>query len=80
MKYHLPYHWADTRLQLGCSAAEKSLERKLGEAQKKYFPLTNGKHGAQVFIGSHVENDHEKCTLPMHCKKATFSISIFYFH
>jgi hypothetical protein len=48
MKLHLPYHWADTRLQLGCSAAEKSLERKLGEAQKKYFPLTNGKHGAQV--------------------------------
>jgi hypothetical protein len=38
MKYRLPYHWADTRLQLVCSAAEKSLERQLGEAQKKYFP------------------------------------------
>jgi hypothetical protein len=48
MKLHLQYHWADTRLQLGCSSAEKILERKLGEAQKKYFPLTNGKHGAQV--------------------------------
>jgi hypothetical protein len=59
MKYHLPYHWADTRLQLGCSAAGKSLERKLGEAQKKYFPLTNGKHGAQVFIGSDIENANE---------------------
>ncbi len=48
-KYHLPYHWLDTRLQLGCSAAEKSLERKLGEAQKKYFPFTNGKQdGTQV--------------------------------
>jgi hypothetical protein len=50
MKLHLPYHWADTRLQLGCSAAEKTLERKLGQAQKKYFPLTNGKHGAQVLV------------------------------
>jgi len=59
MKLHLLYHWADTRLQLGCSAAEKSLERKLGEAQKKYFPLTNGKHGAQVFSCSHIENDHK---------------------
>jgi hypothetical protein len=56
MKLHLPYHWADTRLQLGCSAAEKTLERKLGEVQKKYFPLTNGKHGAQVFISSHIES------------------------
>ena len=49
-KYHLPVHWLDTRLQLGCSANEKSLERKLGEAQKKYFRLTNGKQGAQVVV------------------------------
>ena len=28
----------------------KSLERKLGEAQKKFFPLTNGKVGTQVLI------------------------------
>jgi hypothetical protein len=49
-KYHLPYHWLDTRLQLGCSPAGKSLERKLGEAQKKYFPFTNGKRdGTQVY-------------------------------
>ena len=35
IKFHWPYHWSDTRRDLGCSAAEKSLERKLGEAQKK---------------------------------------------
>ena len=67
IKLHLPYHWADTRIQLGCAAAEKSLERKLGEAQKKYFPMTNGKNGAQVWIGQYmwlshllwnVNNDH----------------------
>ena len=50
MKNHLPYHWLQTRIQLGCSASEKSLERKLGEAQKKYFPLTNGKQGVQVIV------------------------------
>ncbi len=49
-KYHLPVHWLDTRLELGCSANEKSLERKLDEAQKKYFRLTNGKQGAQVVV------------------------------
>ena len=49
-KYHLPYHWLYTRLQNGCSADEKSLERKLGEAQKKFFPLTNGKVGTQVLM------------------------------
>ena len=54
VKLHLPYHWAHTRMQLGCAAAEKSLERKLGEAQKKYFPLTNGKDGAQVCIGPYM--------------------------
>ena len=47
-KYHLPYHWLYTRIQNGCSANEKSLERKLGEAQKKFFPLTNGKSQTQV--------------------------------
>ncbi len=50
MKEHLPYHWLQTRIQLGCSASEKSLERKLGEAQKKYFPLTNGKQEVQVIV------------------------------
>ena len=28
---------------MGCSAAEKSLERKLGETQKKCYRFTNGK-------------------------------------
>ena len=54
VKLHLPYHWADTRMQLGCAAAEKSLERKLGKAQKKCFPLTNGKDGAQICIGPYM--------------------------
>ena len=43
IKYHWPRHWSDTRRQLGCSAHEKSLERKLGEVQKKYFTYTNGR-------------------------------------
>ncbi len=48
-KYYLPYQWLYTRLQIGCSASEKCLERKLGEAQKKYFTFTNGKgNGTQV--------------------------------
>ena len=62
VKLHLPYHWADTRMQLGCAAAEKSLERKLGEAQKKYFPMTNGKDGAQVWIGPYMWHSHDICT------------------
>ena len=64
-KYHLPYHWLDTRLQLGCSAAEKSLERKLGEAQKKYFPFTNGKQdGTQV--QRCITFERFTCTIPMY--------------
>ena len=47
-KYHLPYHWADARQQLGCSAAEKSLERKLGETHKKYYGFTNGRFDIKV--------------------------------
>jgi hypothetical protein len=60
-KYHLPYHWLDTRLQLGRSAAEKSQERKLGEAQKKYFPFTNGKHD-----GTQVHHLHYICAYEMY--------------
>ncbi len=43
VKLHPPYHWAD-----------KSLERKLGKAQKKCFPLTNGKDGAQICNGPYM--------------------------
>ena len=50
IKYHWPRHWGDTRIQLGCSAAEKSLERKLGEAQKRNFKFTNGKNNIEVKI------------------------------
>ena len=35
-------------VKLGCSAAEKSLERKLGEAQKRNFKFTNGKNNIEV--------------------------------
>ena len=43
IKFHWPLHWGDTRRQLGCSAAEKSLERKLGESQKRNYKFSNKK-------------------------------------
>ena len=43
IKFHWPRHWVYSRLQLGCAAAEKTLERKLAETQKKFFRFTNGK-------------------------------------
>jgi len=43
MKYHYPYHWGDTRIDLGCPANEKSLERKLSESQKRHYAFTNKK-------------------------------------
>jgi hypothetical protein len=48
IKYHWPRHWSDTRRELGCSAAEKSLERKLGEIQKRNFSFTNSRYGVDV--------------------------------
>jgi hypothetical protein len=48
IKFHWPRHWSDTRLQLGCAAAEKSLERKLGEIQKRNFAFTNARHNVSV--------------------------------
>jgi hypothetical protein len=48
IKFHWPRHWADTRRELGCSAAEKSLERKLGEIQKKNFSFTNSRYDVDV--------------------------------
>jgi hypothetical protein len=48
IKYHWPRHWADTRRELGCSAEEKSLERKLGEIQKKNFSFTNSRFDVDV--------------------------------
>jgi hypothetical protein len=43
IKFHWPRHWVYSRLQLGCAAAEKTLERKLAETQKKFYRFTNGK-------------------------------------
>jgi hypothetical protein len=43
IKFHWPRHWVYFRLNLGCSADEKSLERKLAETQKKFYRFTNGK-------------------------------------
>jgi hypothetical protein len=48
IKFHWPRHWSDTRRELGCSAAEKSLERKLGEIQKKNFAYTNARYKVDV--------------------------------
>lgn len=48
IKFHWPRHWADCRRELGCSAAEKSLERKLGEIQKKNFTYTNSRYNVDV--------------------------------
>ena len=48
IKYHWPYHWSDTRRELGCAAAEKSLERKLGEVQKRNFKYTNGRNDVEA--------------------------------
>ena len=48
IKHHWPRHWGDTRLQMGCSAAEKSLERKLAETQKRNFKYTNKKDDMEV--------------------------------
>ena len=41
IKFYWPRHWAHTRLQLGCAAEEKTLERKLGQSQKRNFRFTN---------------------------------------
>ena len=35
IKFHQPTHWYQTRIDLGCAAMEKSLEKMLGESQKK---------------------------------------------
>ena len=48
IKFHWPRHWSDTRREIGCSAAEKSLERKLGEIQKKNFAYTNSRYNIDV--------------------------------
>jgi hypothetical protein len=48
IKCHWPRHWGDTRRELGCSAAEKSLGRKLGESQKRNLKFTSGKQNAEV--------------------------------
>jgi hypothetical protein len=43
IKFHQPYHWYLTRIEIGCAAMEKSLERMLGETQKKPFKYTNSR-------------------------------------
>ena len=53
IKFHWPRHWAQTRKDLGCSAMEKSLERKLGETHKKNFRFTNTKGSKEVHGVAH---------------------------
>jgi hypothetical protein len=43
IKYHWPRHWVYFRMNLGCSAAEKTLEQKLAETQICFYRFTNGK-------------------------------------
>jgi hypothetical protein len=57
IKYHWPRHWSDTRRELGCSAAEKSLERKLGEIQKRNFAFTNSRHDVDVSMAYDERHD-----------------------
>jgi hypothetical protein len=58
IKYHWPLHWWLTRREFGCSANEKSLERMLGEAQKKNFKLTNTRYDIEVTCTSCIKYVH----------------------
>ena len=50
IKFHQPTHWYQTRIDLGCAAMEKSLEKMLGESQKKPFKFTNSRFDIEVYI------------------------------
>ena len=50
IKFHQPTHWYQTRIDLGCAAMEKSLEKMLGESQKKPFKFTNARFDIEVYI------------------------------
>ena len=39
--------------ELGCSANEKSLERNLGEMQKKHFKHTNARYNTEDQLDNH---------------------------
>ena len=72
-KYHLPYHWLDTRLQLGCSAAEKSLERKLGEAKRNIsHSQMENKTGPRYSVC--ITFVRFTCTIPMYFEKCTYTM------
>jgi hypothetical protein len=44
IKFHYQQHWGNTRVELGCAADEKSLEKKLAESQKRHYTFTNRKN------------------------------------
>ena len=78
IKYHWPRHWADTRRELGCSAAEKSLERKLGEIQKKNFRFSNSRYDVDVSYHIHVHWDvHFAVHCNIHCYIHSFFITLY---
>lgn len=58
IKFHQPVHRYLTRIEIGCSAMEKSLEKMLGESQKKPFKHTNAKFDVEVVLINEV---HIKC-------------------
>ena len=73
-KYRWPLHWWFIRTQLGCEAAEKSLERKLGESQKINFKYTNHNDGHEVLSCSECSIAIYNCNACMHF--AIFTIAI----
>ena len=50
IKFHQPTHWYRTRIDMGCAAMEKSLEKMLGESQKKPFKFTNSRFDIEVYL------------------------------
>ena len=60
VKYHYPYHWGDTRTELGCPANEKSLERKLSECQKRHYTFTNKKDNCDGQMVNYPNMNHSR--------------------
>ena len=91
IKFHQPYHWYLTRIEIGCAAMEKSLERMLGETQKKPFKYTNSRFDVEVpyhicsrsihlhmkayYIKPHVHISLMHYYIHMHCSYKTFVAS-----
>ena len=80
IKFHQPTHWYLNRIEMGCAAMEKSLEKMLGESQKKPFKFTNSRFDIEVYLCTRLLS---KCTFIAHygmfyyiaiCHKCTFNV------